>query len=263
MRKNKLKEIIKNGKAVINGWLQIPNSFSAEVMAKQGWDSLTIDMQHGVVDYPNALQMLQAISTTDTVPMARVNWNEPGQIMKILDAGSYGVICPMVSNKDQAEKFVQACMYPPTGYRSFGPIRGMLYGGSDYGDYANDELLKIAMIETKEALDNLDAIMTTPGVDGIYIGPADLSLAINEKPSFDKSENDPVYSVIMKILEHAKKNNIFAGIHNMTPEYAQKMIEKGFQLVTVGSEQRFMTAGAKDAVEKLKGKAKGIESKTY
>ena len=227
------------------------------------WDSLTIDMQHGVVDYPNALQMLQAISTTDTVPMARVNWNEPGQIMKILDAGSYGVICPMVSNKDQAEKFVQACMYPPTGYRSFGPIRGMLYGGSDYGDYANDELLKIAMIETKEALDNLDAIMTTPGVDGIYIGPADLSLAINEKPSFDKSENDPVYSVIMKILEHAKKNNIFAGIHNMTPEYAQKMIEKGFQLVTVGSEQRFMTAGAKDAVEKLKGKAKGIESKTY
>ena len=263
MRKNKLKEIIKNGKAVINGWLQIPNSFSAEVMAKQGWDSLTIDMQHGVVDYPNALQMLQAISTTDTVPMARVNWNEPGQIMKILDAGSYGVICPMVSNKDQAEKFVQACMYPPAGYRSFGPIRGMLYGGSDYGDYANDELLKIAMIETKEALDNLDAIMTTPGVDGIYIGPADLSLAINEKPSFDKSENDPVYSVIMKILEHAKKNNIFAGIHNMTPEYAQKMIEKGFQLVTVGSEQRFMTAGAKDAVEKLKGKAKGIESKTY
>ena len=263
MRKNKLKEIIKNGKAVINGWLQIPNSFSAEVMAKQGWDSLTIDMQHGVVDYPNALQMLQAISTTETVPMARVNWNEPGQIMKILDAGSYGVICPMVSNKDQAEKFVQACMYPPAGYRSFGPIRGMLYGGSDYGDYANDELLKIAMIETKEALDNLDAIMTTPGVDGIYIGPADLSLAINEKPSFDKSENDPVYSVIMKILEHAKKNNIFAGIHNMTPEYAQKMIEKGFQLVTVGSEQRFMTAGAKDAVEKLKGKAKGIESKTY
>jgi len=263
VRKNKLKEIIKNGKAVINGWLQIPNSFSAEVMAKQGWDSLTIDMQHGVVDYPNALQMLQAISTTDTVPMARVNWNEPGQIMKILDAGSYGVICPMVSNKDQAEKFVQACMYPPAGYRSFGPIRGMLYGGSDYGDYANDELLKIAMIETKEALDNLDAIMTTPGVDGIYIGPADLSLAINEKPSFDKSENDPVYSVIMKILEHAKKNNIFAGIHNMTPEYAQKMIEKGFQLVTVGSEQRFMTAGAKDAIEKLKGKAKGIESKTY
>ena len=139
----------------------------------------------------------------------------------------------------------------------------MLYGGSDYGDHANDELLKIAMIETKEALDNLDEIMTTPGVDGIYIGPADLSLAVNEKPSFDKSEKDPVYPVIMKILEHAKKNNIFAGIHNMTPEYAQKMIEKGFQLVTVGSEQRFMTTGAKNAIKKLKGETKGTESKTY
>ena len=263
MKKNPLKKIIKDGKAIINGWLQIPNSFSAEVMSQQGWDSLTIDMQHGVIDYPNALQMLQAISTTETTPMARVNWNEPGQIMKILDAGSYGVICPMVSNKEQAEKFVQACMYPPKGYRSYGPIRGLIYGGSDYGDHANDEILKIAMIETKEALEKLDEIMSTPGVDGIYIGPADLSLAVGEKPSFDKQESDPVYPVIMKILEHAKKNNIFAGIHNMTPEYALKMIEKGFQLVTVGSEQRFMTAGAKNAVEKLKGKSKGVESKTY
>ncbi len=263
MRKNKLKKIFSEGKAVINGWLQIPNSFSAEVMANQGWDSLTIDMQHGVIDYPNALQMLQAISTTETTPLARVNWNEPGQIMKILDAGCYGVICPMVSNREQAEKFVQACMYPPKGYRSFGPIRGLIYAGSDYGDHANEEILKIAMIETKEALDKLDEIMSTPGVDGIYIGPADLSLAVGEKPSFDKPENDPVFPYIMKILEHAKKNNIFAGLHNMTPEYAQKMIDKGFQFVTVGSEQRFMTSGAKNAVEKLKGKSKGVESKTY
>ncbi len=263
MKKNPLKKIIKDGKAIINGWLQIPNSFSAEVMANQGWDSLTIDMQHGVIDYPNALQMLQAISTTETTPLARVNWNEPGQIMKILDAGCYGVICPMVSNREQAEKFVQACMYPPKGYRSFGPIRGLIYAGSDYGDHANEEILKIAMIETKEALDKLDEIMSTPGVDGIYIGPADLSLAVGEKPSFDKPENDPVFPFIMKILEHAKKNNIFAGLHNMTPEYAQKMIDKGFQFATVGSEQRFMTSGAKNAVEKLKGKSKGVESKTY
>ncbi len=140
MRKNKLKEIFKNGGAVINGWLQIPSSFSAEVMAKQGWDSLTIDLQHGVVDYLSAMQMYQAISTTDVVPMARVNWNEPGQIMKILDAGCYGIICPMISNREQAEKFVKACMYPPEGYRSFGPIRGLLYGGSDYGDHANNEI---------------------------------------------------------------------------------------------------------------------------
>ena len=159
--------MIKEGKPIINGWLQIPSSFSAEVMSHQGWDSLTIDMQHGVIDYPNALQMLQAISTTDVTPLARVNWNEPGQIMKILDAGCYGVICPMVSNKSEAEKFVQACMYPPKGYRSYGPVRGLIYGGVDYGDHANDEILKIAMIETKEALDKLDEIMGTKGIDGI------------------------------------------------------------------------------------------------
>ena len=109
MKKNKLKELFKAGKPIINSWLAIPSSFSAEVMSNQGWDSLTIDMQHGLIDYPNAVSMLQAISTTETTPMARVNWNEPGQIMKILDAGCYGIICPMVSNRKEAEKFIQAC----------------------------------------------------------------------------------------------------------------------------------------------------------
>ena len=252
MRKNKLKKIFKEGGAVINGWLQIPSSFSAEVMAKQGWDSLTIDLQHGVVDYSNALQMYQAISTTDVVPMARVNWNEPGQIMKILDAGCYGIICPMVSNREQAEKFVQACMYPPKGYRSFGPIRGLLYGGADYGEHANDEILKLAMIETKEALNNLDEIMSTPNLDGIYIGPADLSLAIGAKPGFDNPEGSPTYAEMENILKHAKKNNIVAGIHNVTPEYAEKMIKIGFQFVTVGSDLKFMAVSSNKAVNYFK-----------
>ena len=106
MKQNKLKKILAEGKSIVNGWLQIPNSFSAEVMANQEWDSLTIDMQHGVVDYMSAVQILQSISTTNIVPMARVPWNEPGQIMKILDAGCYGVICPMVSNRKEAENFI-------------------------------------------------------------------------------------------------------------------------------------------------------------
>ena len=175
----------------------------AEVMAQQGFDSLTIDLQHGLTDYSSALLMLQAISSTDVTPLVRVNWNEPGQIMKILDAGSYGVICPMVSNKKEAEKFVQACMYPPNGYRSFGPIRGLIYGGSDYTKHADVEILKLAMIETKESLEKLDEIMSVKGVDGIYIGPADLSLALNEEPGFDKPESTKAYSEILKILEHA------------------------------------------------------------
>ena len=264
MRKNKLKKMFKDGEPIINGWLQIPSAFSAEVMSHQGWDSCTIDMQHGVVDYHNALNMLQAISSTDTTPLARVNWNEPGQIMKILDAGCYGIICPMVSNRKEAENFVQACQYPPKGYRSFGPIRGLLYGGSDYAKHADNEILKLAMIETKEALEKLDEILDTPNLDGIYIGPADLSLAVGEEPGFDRPDNSIAYKEILRILEHAKKNNIFAGIHNGTPEYATKMIEKGFNFVTVSSDLRELSNGAKSAVDKMKGSiSKKEQSNTY
>ena len=253
MRKNKLKELFKKGKPIINSWLSVPSSFSAEVMSNQGWDSITIDMQHGLIDYENATKMLQAVSTTETVPMARVNWNEPGQIMKILDAGCYGIICPMVSNKKEAEKFVQACQYPPNGYRSFGPIRANIYGGSDYAKHANDEILKLAMVETKEALEKLDEILTTPNLDGVYIGPADLSLAVGEEPGFDKSENTKAYKEILRILESAQKKNLLTGIHNGSAEYALKMIEKGFNLVTVGSDSRYIASGAKSDLKKLKG----------
>ena len=254
MRKNKLKKLFKEGKAAINGWIEMPSSYSAEVMAHQGWDSLTIDMQHGAIDQSDVLQIFQAISITDVVPVARVNWNEPGQIMKVLDYGAYGIICPMVSNRNQAEKFVQACMYPPKGYRSFGPTRGFMYGGSDYVDHANNEILKIAMIETKEALNELDKIMKTPGLDGVYIGPADLSLAIGEKPGFDKPEGHPTYEQILNILNYAKKNNLVAGIHNASPEYAKKMINIGFQIVTVGSDKIFMSDGAQSIVNRIKNK---------
>ena len=263
MRINKLKQMFKKGEPIVNGWLQIPSAFSAEVMAHQGWDSCTIDMQHGVIDYQNALNMLQAISTTQVTPLARVNWNEPGQIMKILDAGCYGIICPMVSNRKEAENFVQACLYPSKGYRSFGPVRGLLYGGSDYAKHSDNEILKLAMIETKEALEKLDEILDTPNLDGIYIGPADLSLSIGEEPGFDKPENTAAYKEITRILEAAKKRGLLAGIHNGTAEYAKKMIEKGFNLVTVGSDQRFMSSGAKTAIEKIKETKKGPDSKGY
>ena len=262
MRKNKLKQLFNSRKPIINSWLSIPSSFSAETMAQQGWDSLTIDMQHGLIDYSNAVSMLQAISTTDITPMARVNWNEPGQIMKILDAGCYGIICPMVSNRKEAEKFVQACQYPPKGYRSFGPIRASIYGGSDYAKHADNEILKLAMIETKEALEKLDEILDTPNLDGIYIGPADLSLAVGEEPSFDKPEDTKAYKEILRILDAAKKRKLIAGLHNGTPEYAQKMLDKGFNLVTVGSDSRYITSGAKTDLEKLKG-IKGSKSKGY
>ena len=160
MRENLLRTLWKSGGAAVNGWLSIPNSFSAETMAHQGWDTLTIDMQHGMIDYSAMIPMLQAISTTSTVPVVRVPWLEPGILMKTLDAGAYGVICPMVNTREDAQKLVAYTHYAPRGTRSFGPVRATLYAGPDYAQHANDTIVTFAMIETAQALDNLDNILS-------------------------------------------------------------------------------------------------------
>jgi len=247
MRANKIREIWNTGGAVVNGWLAIPSVISAETMAHQGWDSLCVDTQHGVVDYQDAVGMFAAISTTDVVPIARVNWLDPGIIMKMLDAGAYGIICPMISTPDQAEKFIGACRYPPRGYRSFGPIRALLYGGPDYAKHANDTVIPFAMIETAEALDNLDEILSVEGLDAIYVGPADLSLALGCTPKLDQTEK-PVVEAIDLIVRKAREHGVVAGLHNGSPEYAVKMIENGYQFVSIQSDSRLMATAAGAAV---------------
>jgi 4-hydroxy-2-oxoheptanedioate aldolase len=247
VRENTLKTMWARGEAVVNGWLAIPTGFSAEVMAHQGFDSLTVDMQHGVVDYQIAVSMLQGISTTGVIPLARVPWNDPGRLMKILDAGVYGVICPMINTRAQAEALVAACKYPPLGYRSFGPVRASIYAGTDYGDHANDDIIVMPMIETAEALKNLDAILTTPGVDAIYVGPADLSLALGCKPRLDQTDA-PVVEAQQKIVEACKRHGIVAGIHNSTAAYALKMRDAGYRFLTLASDTRFLAAKAAEEV---------------
>ncbi len=247
MRENTLRTIWARGEAVVNGWLSIPSAFSAEVMAHQGFDSLTVDMQHGVVDYQVAVTMLQAVSTTPVIPLARVPWNDPGRLMKILDAGVYGVICPMISTRAQAEALVAACKYPPRGYRSFGPVRASLYAGSDYGDRADDDIVVMPMIETAEALKNLDAILSVPGVAAIYVGPADLSLALGCKPRLDQTD-PPVVEAQQMIAEACKRHGVVAGIHNATAAYALRMIAAGYQFVTLASDSRFLAAKAAEEV---------------
>ncbi|MBI3636117.1 MAG: 2,4-dihydroxyhept-2-ene-1,7-dioic acid aldolase [Candidatus Rokubacteria bacterium] len=245
MRSNTLREIWKRGDAAINGWCTIPSSFSAEVMAQQGFDSVTVDLQHGVTDYQVALTMLQAISTTPAVPIVRVPWNEPGLIMKMLDAGAYGVICPMINTPEQAEALVQACKYAPRGYRSWGPVRAAIYAGAGYTPQAaNDTMLVIPMIETVEAVKNLDAILDVPGVDAIYVGPGDLSLTMGCTPKLDQTEA-PVVEAITTIVKTCKRHGVVAGIHNITSAYTSKMIEAGFQFVTLGgSDTRLLVAKA-------------------
>jgi len=251
VRENRLRTLWKAGGAAVNGWLAIPNSFSAETMAHQGWDTLTIDLQHGVIDYPAMVGMLQAISTTATVPVVRVPWLEPGILMKTLDAGAYGVICPMVNTREDAQKLVAYTHYAPRGTRSFGPVRALLYGGPDYPQHANDTIVTFAMIETRQALDNLDDILSVEGLDAIYIGPSDLSLALGCTPTFD--DLDPAAAAAVDhILARAQAHGVVAGIHNGGTEAALKRIAKGFQFVTVGSDARLMAAGAQGLVSRMR-----------
>ena len=251
MRENRLRTLWQADQTAVNGWLAIPNSFSAETMAHQGWDTLTIDLQHGVIDYQAMVTMLQAISTTATVPVVRVPWLEPGIIMKTLDAGAYGVICPMVNTREDAQKFVACTNYAPRGMRSFGPVRALLYGGADYPTAANDTIVRFAMIETAQALDNLDSILTVEGLDAIYIGPSDLSLALGCKPTFDDVE-PKVAQAIDHILARAQALGVVAGIHNGTPAAARARSAKGFRFVTVSSDARIMAAGSQELLAAMR-----------
>lgn len=256
MRENRVRSIWKAGGGVANGWLHIPSAFAAEIMAHQGWDSLTIDLQHGPVDYQAALGMLQAISTTDVTPLARVPWNEPGIIMKLLDAGCMGIICPMINSRHECEAFVGACRYPPHpgGYRSHGPTRAIIYAGSDYPKLANESVITMAMIETKAAVDNLDDILSVPGLDSIYVGPADLAQSYGRAPQADHTDPEMV-GILDRILDGCRRHNIVAGLHCNAPEYAAQMFEKGFQLATVASDGRQLAMAASAAVATLKGRA--------
>ena len=253
MKKNNLKKIWENNQYIINGWLSIPNSFTTEAMSKMGWDSITIDMQHGQNDYSTAISMIQAISSSETVPFARVPWNEPGIIMKMLDLGVMGIIAPMINSKKECQDFVSYCNYPPKGQRSFGPMRAQLIYGRDYYEYANSEIVSLAMIETKEAVENIDDILSVPNLTGVYIGPGDMCSSYGLKPSFDV-KNDPVYGNIKMIARKAKEKGKIAGIHNGTTSYAKEMIDIGYQFVTISSDFRSMISHAQKIVDEMKNK---------
>jgi 4-hydroxy-2-oxoheptanedioate aldolase len=220
-------------------------------MAHMDWDSLVIDAQHGLVDYQIMVSMLQGISTTAVTPMVRVPWNDPAAIMKALDAGSYGIICPMINNRTECEKFVGACRYAPRGYRSSGPTRAVLYGGNDYVAKANDTVIAFAMIETREALDNLDAILTTPELDAIYVGPSDLSVSLGLPHGLDRGE-DVVLGALRTIIESCRRHRIKAGIHTGSTAYAKRMIAMGFDFVTILSDTRLLTVGGLQTVQEMR-----------
>ena len=245
---NPLKARLDAGKACVNGWLAIPSGFSAEVMAGCGWDSVTVDMQHGVQDYQSMVQCFQAMDKHPITPLVRVPWNEPGIIGKALDGGAWGIICPMVNNAKEAKALADASLYPPIGKRSNGPIRAGAYGSATpYQSTANANVLVIPMIETQEGIDNIDEILSVPGISGIYIGPSDMGLSLDLIPILDREE-PLILGIYEKLLASCKKHGAFAGIHNGTASYAARMIKMGFQLCTIANDSGLMAQAAKAAV---------------
>lgn len=234
--------MLAEGRIVLNGWSVIPGAFLAETMASLGWDALTIDAQHGIIGYAEMVAMLQGASTADLTPMVRLAGNDPVLIGQALDAGAMGVICPLVNSAEDAAGFVAACRYPPHGNRSSGATRAMIYAGFDYGQHANDQVLKFAMIETADGLAALDAIAATPGLDGLYIGPSDLSLALGGTQGFDKDEPH-MLEAYARIVDAATRHGIVAGIHTASPAFAGRMADMGFRFITLVGDFNFILAG--------------------
>ena len=251
MRPNTVKQLWREGKVAVGGWLAINSSYCAEIMAHQDFDWLVVDTQHGAIDFNSALPMLQAISTTDTMPFARVPWNEPSIIMKMLDAGAYGIVVPMIETKADAEAAVRACRFPPMGLRSAGPYRGVLYGGNDYTDRANDEIALILMIETPQALENLEEIASVPGVDALYIGPSDLSQALGLGLPYN-IDNPKHTAAVTRIREVCEKHGVVPGVHTNGPAASNRFIKEGFKMVMLNSDSAFVGATARAELTAIK-----------
>ena len=252
MRMNRVKQLWREGKPAVGGWLSMPGCFVAECMASTNLDWLCIDMQHGCIDYSDVVPMLTAISTTGATPFVRVPWNEPAIIMKVLDAGAYGVIVPMVSNRAEAERAVAACRYPPAGIRSNGPNRAFFYGGADYQKHANGEMVCAVMIETAEGIAKIDEIVSTPGIDVAYIGPTDLALALGLPPVMDNDDPKHVETV-NRILAACRKHKVIAGIHTASSKFTQRYLDQGFQMVMLVTDRSAMMNYVKAEAARLTG----------
>jgi 4-hydroxy-2-oxoheptanedioate aldolase len=254
MLTNRVKRLWSEGRPAVNAWLSIGSPFTAEIMAEQGYDALTLDLQHGVIGFEATVGMLQSMRASGAAVMARVSWLDPAAIMRVLDAGAVGVICPMIDNAEQAARLVSMIRYPPVGVRSFGPTRASVAAGGAYGFDADDHILGFAMIETAAAYADLDRIVTTPGLDGVYVGPADLTIALTGRryPIGVDREEPEMVEAIQRVLTAAHGAGIRAGLHCGSADYAARAIEWGFDLVTLSSDARLLSVAAATSLAALR-----------
>ncbi len=235
-----LREIWAAGGETLGFWLSVPSFVSAEMAARQPVDYVCIDTQHGVVDYQACASMIQAIELAGGTPIVRVPWNEPGIIGKTLDAGAHGVIVPMVNTRSEAETVVRSARYAPDGSRSWGPVMAGMRHADNRG-WAAEHITIIPMIETAEAIGNLDEILAVPGIDAIYVGPADLSISLGLEPY--GNDGNPVFDgALATIVAGCDRHGVVPGIHATGPLTPRRR-EQGFRMITVTSDALAMRAG--------------------
>lgn len=240
-----LRERWQSGEPTLGAWCTIPSSWTAEIAARSGHDWVCIDTQHGLIGYDMMVTMLQAITAGGVASLVRVQWNEPGTIMKALDAGAGGVIVPMVNSVEEAEAVVGACRYPPHGYRSMGPIRARAV--------ASEWRLPICvvMIETVQAVSRADEILAVPGIDAVFVGPNDLAVSAGLDSGYE-GRNPEHRRMIETIAESARKHGVVAGIMCGSPEVAKQWHEAGYQMLALESDTRLLAVASEQIVAKSK-----------
>lgn len=251
MRPNGLKQLATEGTTAINAWLSSDSGYIAEVLGHCGFDAVTVDLQHGQFGIDAVPRLLQAISATPAMPWVRSSGNDMAEINKLLDMGAYGIICPMIETVEQARQLVSATRYAPLGRRSFGPARGVLYGGADYLSHANEQILVLAMIETPAGLENAEAIVQVPGLDGLYIGPNDLALSLGIAPA-TPWQGSPLAEHIDYLIGLCRQYGRYSGIFCSDVAMAGAMQAAGASLVTPGNDAQLLRTEANRRLQQLK-----------
>lgn len=253
----RLRAKVEAGEPVFGLWAGIPSSITPELAGVAGYDYVCVDLQHGLSTEATLVSMFQAAQAGGAVPLARLAWNEPWLIMRALDLGAAGVILPLIDNAVEAARAVDACRYPPLGKRSYGPVRAELVVGSAAPDELGGDALCIAMIETRDGLDNLEEIAATPGLDGLYVGPSDLSLALGLPPravTVDPGEDRQALSdAIDRVREACDANGLISGMHCAAGQAAAKYAEAGFKLITVGVDTSWYKAAIRRELDTARG----------
>nr|7NNK_A Chain A, HpcH/HpaI aldolase [Rhizorhabdus wittichii RW1]7NNK_B Chain B, HpcH/HpaI aldolase [Rhizorhabdus wittichii RW1] len=244
---NKVRTCWNEGRPALAGWLQLPGTLHAEALARLDYDAVVIDMQHSPIDFGQVAPMLIAIELGGAEPFVRTQVNDPSDIMKLLDAGAYGIIAPMVNTRAEAQTLASALHYSPRGLRAFGPRRPSLRYGSGYLAQASETVVGLAMIETREALANIDEILSVDGIDGVFIGPTDLALDLGHAPLVDTEEAE-VVSAIAHVRERAHAAGKRVGIFCGSGGFARVKLAEGFDFVTAAPDLAMLSAAARQVI---------------